>query len=218
MARCTPSRSFSASIACPIYLAFTVAAFNQLAGINAILYYLNDIFAMAGFSKVSGDLQAVAVGAMNLVATLLGMSLIDKLGRKTLLMIGGFGMTFCLSGVAAVFYTHQHQDLLVWLLVAYIGFFAISQGAVIWVYISEVFPNRVRSKGQSPGQLDPLDHERPDRLHLPDVRAALRRRVSVRVLRRHDGADVLRGACSPSPKPRASRWKRCSTSWVSSID
>src|SRR5664279_4629367 len=64
----------------PIYLAFTVAAFNQLAGINAILYYLNYIFAMAGFNKVSGDLQAVAVGAMNLVATLLGMSLIDKLG------------------------------------------------------------------------------------------------------------------------------------------
>lgn len=135
----------------PIYLAFTVAAFNQLAGINAILYYLNDIFAMAGFSKVSGDLQAVAVGAMNLLATLLGMSLIDKLGRKTLLMIGGFGMTFCLSGVAAVFYTHQHQNLLVWLLVAYIAFFAISQGAVIWVYISEVFPNRVRSKGQALG-------------------------------------------------------------------
>jgi SP family arabinose:H+ symporter-like MFS transporter len=135
----------------PIYLAFTVAAFNQLAGINAILYYLNYIFGMAGFSKVSGDLQAVAVGAMNLVATLIGMSLIDKLGRKTLLMIGGAGMTFCLSGVAVIFFTHAHQELLVWFLVAYIAFFAISQGAVIWVYISEVFPNRVRSKGQSLG-------------------------------------------------------------------
>ena len=135
----------------PIYLAFTVAAFNQLAGINAILYYLNYIFAMAGFSKVSGDLQAVAVGAMNLIATLIGMSLIDKLGRKTLLMIGGAGMTFCLAGVAAIFFTHAHQNLLVWFLVAYIAFFAISQGAVIWVYISEVFPNRVRSKGQALG-------------------------------------------------------------------
>ena len=135
----------------PIYLAFTVAAFNQLAGINAILYYLNYIFAMAGFNKVSGDLQAVAVGAMNLLATLVGMSLIDKLGRKTLLLIGAVGMTLCLSGVAAVFFTHRHQNLLVWLLVAYIAFFAISQGAVIWVYISEVFPNRVRSKGQSLG-------------------------------------------------------------------
>jgi sugar porter (SP) family MFS transporter len=135
----------------PIYLAFTVAAFNQLAGINAILYYLNYIFGMAGFSKVSADIQAVAVGAMNLFATLLGMSLIDKLGRKTLLMIGGAGMTFCLTGVAIVFFTNAHQGLLVLFLVAYIGFFAISQGAVIWVYISEVFPNRVRSKGQSLG-------------------------------------------------------------------
>ena len=135
----------------PIYLAMTVAAFNQLAGINAILYYLNDIFGMAGFSKVSGDLQAVAVGAMNLAATFLAMMVIDRVGRKTLLLIGAVGMVFCLSGVATVFFTNQHQGLLVWLLVAYIGFFAISQGAVIWVYISEVFPNRVRSKGQSLG-------------------------------------------------------------------
>lgn len=135
----------------PIYLAVTVAAFNQLAGINAILYYLNDIFGMAGFSKMSGDLQAVAVGAMNLLATFLAMSVIDRLGRKTLLLIGGAGMVFCLSGVATVFFAQQHQSMLVWLLVAYIAFFAISQGAVIWVYISEVFPNRVRSKGQSLG-------------------------------------------------------------------
>jgi sugar porter (SP) family MFS transporter len=135
----------------PIYLAVTVAAFNQLAGINAILYYLNDIFGMAGFSKMSGDLQAVAVGAMNLLATFLAMTVIDRLGRKTLLLIGGAGMVLCLSGVAMVFYTQQYQGMLVWLLVAYIAFFAISQGAVIWVYISEVFPNRVRSKGQSLG-------------------------------------------------------------------
>ncbi len=135
----------------PIFLAVTVAMFNQLAGINAILYYLNDIFGMAGFSKVSGDLQAVAVGAMNLLATLLGMSLIDKLGRRTLLLIGAVGMTFCLGGVSAVLFTHRHQSSLVWLLMAYIAFFAVSQGAVIWVFISEVFPNRVRAKGQSLG-------------------------------------------------------------------
>ena len=135
----------------PIYLAVTVAAFNQLAGINAILYYSNFIFTAAGFSKLSGDVQSVAIGAMNLAATLVGMSLIDLVGRKTLLLIGGAGMVFCLSGVAAVFFANQHQNLLVWLLVGYIAFFAISQGAVIWVYISEVFPNRVRSKGQSLG-------------------------------------------------------------------
>jgi sugar porter (SP) family MFS transporter len=135
----------------PIFLAVTIGMFNQLSGINAILYYSNYIFASAGFSQVSGALQTVLIGAMNLVATLLGMSLIDKLGRKTLLLVGSVGTALCLAGVAAVFFTHTHLNALVWLLVAYIFFFAISQGAVIWVYIAEVFPNRVRDKGQSLG-------------------------------------------------------------------
>jgi SP family arabinose:H+ symporter-like MFS transporter len=135
----------------PIFLAATIGMFNQLSGINAILYYLNDIFAAAGFSRLSGDIQAVAIGATNLVATLLAMTVIDKLGRKKLLLFGSVGTAICLAGVAAVFFTHSHQALLVWLLVAYIAFFAVSQGAVIWVYISEVFPTKVRSKGQSLG-------------------------------------------------------------------
>jgi SP family arabinose:H+ symporter-like MFS transporter len=135
----------------PIFLAITIGMFNQLSGINAILYYLNDIFAAAGYSKISGDLQAVAIGAMNLVATLLGMTLIDKLGRKTLLLIGSVGTALCLAGVAEIFSTHAHQNYLIWLLITYIAFFAVSQGAVIWVYIGEVFPNRVRSKGQALG-------------------------------------------------------------------
>ncbi|HEY0702399.1 MAG TPA: sugar porter family MFS transporter [Candidatus Acidoferrales bacterium] len=135
----------------PIFLAVSIGMFNQLAGINAILYYLNDIFAAAGFSKISGDLQGVAIGATNLCATLLAMTVIDKLGRKTLLLIGAVGMAICLSGVAQIFFTDRNQSRLVWLLVGYIGFFAISQGAVIWVYISEVFPNSVRSKGQALG-------------------------------------------------------------------
>jgi MFS transporter, SP family, arabinose:H+ symporter len=142
---------FSWKYRVPIFLAITIGMFNQLSGINAILYYLNDIFAAAGFSKLSGDLQAVAVGGMNLLATLLGMSVIDKLGRKTLLLIGSVGTALCLAGVARIFLTHQHQEFLLWFLVAYIAFFAISQGAVIWVYISEVFPNRVRAKGQALG-------------------------------------------------------------------
>jgi SP family arabinose:H+ symporter-like MFS transporter len=142
---------FSRKYLFPIFLAISIGMFNQLAGINAILYYLNDIFAAAGFNKISSDLQAVAIGAMNLCATLLGMTLIDKLGRKTLLLIGSVGTAICLAGVAGIFFTQRHQDLLVWLLVGYIAFFAISQGAVIWVYISEVFPNSVRSKGQSVG-------------------------------------------------------------------
>jgi SP family arabinose:H+ symporter-like MFS transporter len=135
----------------PIFLAITIGMFNQLAGINAILYYLNDIFGAAGFNKVSGELGPVAVGAMNLVATLLAMTVIDKLGRKTLLLIGSVGLVGCLSGLAAVFLTGTHQSALLWILIAYIGFFAISQGAVIWVYIGEVFPNRVRAEGQSIG-------------------------------------------------------------------
>jgi len=135
----------------PIYLAIAIGAFNQLSGINAILYYLNDIFAAAGFDRVSSNLQAVAIGAMNLLATLVGMALIDRVGRKLLLMIGAVGTAVCLTTVAAIFFTHQHQAMLVWALVAYIAFFAISQGAVIWVYISEIFPTRVRSKGQSLG-------------------------------------------------------------------
>jgi MFS transporter, SP family, arabinose:H+ symporter len=142
---------FKRTYAKPIFLAITTGLFNQLSGINAILYYSNYIFTAAGFSQLSGALQTVLIGAMNLVATLVGMSLIDKLGRKTLLLIGAVGMAACLSGVAAVFFSHTHLAALVWLLVAYIFFFAISQGAVIWVYIAEVFPNRVRAKGQSLG-------------------------------------------------------------------
>jgi len=135
----------------PIFLAISIGMFNQLSGINAILYYLNDIFAAAGFSKMSGELQSVAIGGMNLVATLLAMTVIDRIGRKTLLLIGSVGTAACLAGVARVFFTQSHQSYLLWLLVAYIAFFAISQGAVIWVYIGEVFPNRVRAKGQALG-------------------------------------------------------------------
>jgi MFS transporter, SP family, arabinose:H+ symporter len=142
---------FSWKYRLPIFLAITIGAFNQLSGINAILYYLNDIFRAAGFSAMSGNLQAVAVGAMNLFATLLAMTVIDKLGRKTLLLVGSVGTAICLFGVAEIFFTGRHQYFLLWLLVAYIAFFAISQGAVIWVYIGEVFPNRVRNKGQSVG-------------------------------------------------------------------
>jgi sugar porter (SP) family MFS transporter len=135
----------------PIFLAISIGMFNQLSGINAILYYLNDIFAYGGFSRVSSDLQTVIVGLTNLIFTVIAMSVIDKFGRKRLLLIGAVGTALCLAGVAAVFFTNQQHELLIWLLVAYIAFFAFSQGAVIWVYISEVFPNRVRAKGQSLG-------------------------------------------------------------------
>jgi MFS transporter, SP family, arabinose:H+ symporter len=135
----------------PIFLAITIGMFNQLSGINAILYYLNDIFAAGGFSSISADRQAVIVGFMNLVATMLAMTVIDKLGRKTLLLIGSVGTALCLAGIAAIFQMHTGSAYLIWLVVGFIMFFAISQGAVIWVYISEVFPTKVRSKGQSLG-------------------------------------------------------------------
>ena len=135
----------------PIFLAISIGLFNQLAGINALLYYSNSIFASAGFSSNSAALQTVGVGLVNLLATFLGMSLIDKLGRKTLMLIGSVGMVIALSGVAGIFLSNAHQGLLVWLFMLFIIFFAISQGSVIWVYIAEVFPSRVRSKGQSVG-------------------------------------------------------------------
>ena len=142
---------FSARYKFPIFLAITIGMFNQLTGINAILYYLNDIFASAGFSNVSADAKAVAIGAANLLATMFGISIIDRFGRKKLLLVGAAGCAACLLGVAMVFGFHSHQALLLPLLIAFIVFFAISQGSVIWVYLSEVFPTNVRSKGQSLG-------------------------------------------------------------------
>jgi len=142
---------FSRRYLFPIFLAVTIGMFNQLSGINAILYYLNDIFSHAGFSRVSGSLQAVVVGATNLIFTVLAMSVIDRVGRKTLLLIGSVGTAVCLAGVATIFFTGQHQNFLLWLLIGYIAFFGFSQGAVIWVYLAEVFPNNVRAKGQSLG-------------------------------------------------------------------
>ncbi|NYT41474.1 sugar porter family MFS transporter [Sphingomonas sp. R-74633] len=135
----------------PILLAVTVAMFNQLSGINAILYYLNDIFAAAGFDGVSADKQAIAIGAMNLLFTGLALAVIDKLGRRTLLLIGAVGLTATLAGVAAIMATGQHRELLLYLLAGFIAFFAFSQGAVIWVYIAEVFPTEVRARGQALG-------------------------------------------------------------------
>ncbi|HVJ02646.1 MAG TPA: sugar porter family MFS transporter [Sphingomonas sp.] len=135
----------------PILLAIGIASFNQLSGINPILYYLNDIFAAAGFGEVSADLQAVAIGATNLIATLFAMTLIDRVGRRTLLLIGAAGTALALAGVATVYSASGHEALLLPLLIGFIAFFAISQGAVIWVYLSEIFPTAVRARGQALG-------------------------------------------------------------------
>lgn len=137
----------------PLFLAVSMGLFCQLSGINAILYYLNDIFAAAGFSKLSGDLQATAIGATNLFFTFLAMFVIDRVGRKFLLLVGSVGMAGALVGVSVLFYTNQHPGWLLWLLIGYAASFSFSEGAVMWVYIGEVFPTAVRAKGQGAGSL-----------------------------------------------------------------
>jgi sugar porter (SP) family MFS transporter len=135
----------------PILLAILIAAFNQLSGINAILYYLKDIFAAAGFSGLSNEWQQVAVGAANLLATIVALQVIDRVGRKKLLLIGSVGTALALAGVAAIMGTGQGREYLLVMLIGFIAFFAFSQGAVIWVYLSEIFPTAVRSRGQALG-------------------------------------------------------------------
>lgn len=135
----------------PILLAVLLAAFNQLSGINAILYYLDDIFAAAGFDSLSAGLQSVAIGVGNLVATLIGMALIDRFGRKPLLMVGAVGTAVALGAIALIYATGEGYGLLLPALILFILFFAASQGAVIWVYLSEIFPTSVRARGQAVG-------------------------------------------------------------------
>lgn len=142
---------FTAKYRRPILLALMVATFNQLSGINALIYYTADIFAMAGAGRTSALLQSVTIGVTNLVFTVLAMTVIDRVGRKRLLLIGSVGLAACLF-VAA--YALEHRTggvLMLGSLIGYIAFFAFSQGAVIWVYLAEIFPNRVRARGQALG-------------------------------------------------------------------
>jgi sugar porter (SP) family MFS transporter len=135
----------------PILLAIGLGMFNQLSGINAILYYLGDIFSAAGFNSLSANVQSIAIGATNLCATLLALTLIDKSGRKRLLLIGSVLTALAQGGVAVVLALNTGRALLLPLLILFIASFAMSQGAVIWVYLSEIFPTAVRARGQSIG-------------------------------------------------------------------
>jgi len=135
----------------PIVLATGLAAFNQLSGINAILYYLSDIFAAAGFGAVSAAWQSVAIGAVNLVFTIVGITLSDRIGRRPLLAIGGCGLTVALLLTATIQFGVAPSWLLLPALIGFIGFFAMSQGAVIWTYLSEIFPQEVRARGTALG-------------------------------------------------------------------
>jgi len=134
----------------PIFLAILVAFFNQLSGINAILYFAPRIFEMTGLGAKAALLQSVGIGITNLIFTFVGLWLIDRLGRRTLLFIGSIGYISSLSLTAWAFFT-AHYSIVPVCIFTFIAAHAVGQGAVIWVLISEIFPNRHRAEGQSLG-------------------------------------------------------------------
>lgn len=146
----TTTPFWSTRLKAPILLAFLIAFFNQLSGINAILYFAPRIFEAAGLGAKAALLQSVGIGVTNLVFTFVGLWLIDRLGRRTLLYIGSFGYIVSLGLVAWAFYTGTFAIVPVCIF-AFIAAHAIGQGAVIWVFISEIFPNEHRASGQTLG-------------------------------------------------------------------
>jgi MFS family permease len=136
----------------PVLLAFLLAFFNQFSGINAILYYAPRIFEMAGLQKNTSLLSTVGIGFVFFVFTYLALNVIDKMGRRKLMIIGSIGLIATLGMISFTFF---RPDLSNWTIVLYmllfIAFFAFSQGTVIWVFIAEIFPNQVRAQGQAIG-------------------------------------------------------------------
>jgi sugar porter (SP) family MFS transporter len=143
---------FSKKYSTPVTLAILFAFFNQASGINAIIYYAPRIFEMAGLGKSSALLSSAGIGLINFLFTLLAINFIDRFGRRTLMLIGSTGLILTLSLVAKAFYFKEFDSFSVPIyLFVYIAFFAFSQGAVLWVFISEIFPNQVRASGQALG-------------------------------------------------------------------
>jgi MFS transporter, SP family, xylose:H+ symportor len=135
----------------PIMLAVMIAMFNQLSGINALIYYTAHIFKMAGYGAADALLQSVIIGFTNLIFTIAAMTVIDHFGRRKLMLVGSVGYILSLSAAAYSFYTGTGGKLLLVSLIVFIASHAFGQGAVIWVFIGEVFPNRVRARGQALG-------------------------------------------------------------------
>jgi len=150
VARSHSTRFWTWKLRVPIMLAFLIAFFNQMSGINAILYFAPRIFQLAGLGAKAALLQSVGIGATNLVFTFIGLWLIDRIGRRTLLYTGSFGYIGSLGLVSWSFLTSHYQFVPICIF-AFIAAHAIGQGAVIWVYISEIFPNRQRAEGQAFG-------------------------------------------------------------------
>ncbi len=142
---------FSGKYNRPLILAFLIAFFNQLSGINFVLYYAPEILERAGLASGESLFSSISIGVINLIFTFVGISLIDKLGRKQLMYIGSIGYIVSLSMVGWCFYSSASSVLLLTFILIFIASHAIGQGAVIWVFISEIFPNKVRSYGQSWG-------------------------------------------------------------------
>ena len=134
----------------PILLAFLIAFFNQFSGINAVLYFAPRIFELTGLGKQAALLQSVGIGVTNLIFTFVGLWLIDRLGRRTLLYIGSFGYILSL-GLTAWAFSTEHFNIVPACIFGFIAAHAVGQGAVIWVFISEIFPNRHRAEGQALG-------------------------------------------------------------------
>jgi sugar porter (SP) family MFS transporter len=133
----------------PFLLALMIAVFNQLDGINAVIYYTADIFRMAGASQTSALLQSVIVGVTNLIMTVVAMVVIDRVGRKPLLLIGSVTFIFFHLLAAWVFHTHAQGWIVIAAMMGVVGSHAYSQGAVVWVYINEILPNAIRASGSA---------------------------------------------------------------------
>lgn len=143
---------FSAKYRTPIMLAFLLAFFNQASGINAIIYYAPRVFEMTGLGKSAALLSSTGIGVVNLIFTMAGLSLIDRFGRRALMYIGSVGYIVSLGLIALAFY-RESFDGMTFFVFAFIAAHAIGQGAVIWVFVGEIFPNEVRASGQSFGGL-----------------------------------------------------------------
>ena len=135
----------------PILLAFLLALFNQMSGINFVIYFAPRVFSIAGLDSSAALLSSAGIGLVNLISTLLGILLIDRVGRKKLMLIGSIGYIISLFAVSWAFFSNADGMIVVFFIFLFIASHAIGQGAVIWVYIAEIFPNNVRAKGQSMG-------------------------------------------------------------------
>ena len=204
-----------------ILLAFAIAVFNQLSGINAILYYAPDIFRSAGAGENAAALESVIIGLVNLIVTMAALTVIDKIGRRKLMLIGSIGYLVSLGVLAGVFFAYEGQFsgfssvLVLGGLVVFIAAHAFGQGSVIWVFISEIFPNRIRGRGQSLGSLTHWVFAAVVVRDLPGDRRGARRRHGVPLFFLCMVGQLI-WVLKVMPETRGCRWRRWSATSASS--